>query len=395
VDGRQEVTLDVTVQNLALGSPAAPAWREPAVRLAGQAFYDAAKDVVEIGRLRVESPALTCDASGQLAQLSRDMELSLSGRLGFDLKKAEPQLRSYLGSGLDIAGRDERPFRLGGSLGGPAALLVALTGEAGLGWQSVQAYGCQVGPADVKARLADGWLRVPPIEATINQGRLRLEPSLHLGPGAAEAYVAKGKVIDHARLTPATCAGALGYALPALADVAEAEGEFSLELDGGRLPLADFTRAQASGRLIIHAAQVSPGPLVRELGVLLKGPATLTLARDEVVPFQVVNGRVYHRDLELHFPELTVRTSGSVGLDGSLALVAEMPVPPKWLGSGKLAEAVGKQTVRLPIGGTLSRPKLDEQALRAASARFARDAAGEAIRHELDSKLKKVLRPRQ
>jgi hypothetical protein len=144
-------------------------------------------------------------------------------------------------------------------------------------------------------------------------------------------------------------------------------------------------------------------PLVRELSVLLKNPAILIPVRENVVAFQVVNGRVYPRDLELRFPELTVRTSGSVGLDGSLSLVAEMPVPPKWLGSSKLAGTLAGQTIRLPVGGTLSKPKIDERALREASARFARDAAENVMRQEIDEKLKKevdnglkkLLRPRR
>ena len=190
-------------------------------------------------------------------------------------------------------------------------------------------------------------------------------------------------------MTPAACASALGYALPVVAGVAQAEGELSLDLKSGRVPVTEPTRGDVAGWLTIHSAQISAGPLVRELAVLLKGPPTLTLAKDNVVPFRLVNGRVYHNGLELHFPELTIRTSGSVGVDGSLSLVAEMPVPPKWLGSGKLAQAVGKQTVRLPIAGTLSNPKLDQQALREASARYVRDAAENAIRQEMDGKLKK------
>jgi hypothetical protein len=188
-----------------------------------------------------------------------------------------------------------------------------------------------------------------------------------------------------------------------LADVAQAEGELSLDLDTARMPLTHPTRAAMAGRIVIHSAQVGPGPLVRELSVLLRSPATLTLVRENVVSFQVANGRVYHRDLELRFPELTVRTSGSVGLDGSLALVAEMPVPPKWLGSSKLAGALAGQTIRLPIGGTLSKPKIDERTLREASSRFARDAAENVMRQEIDDKLKKevdnglkrLLRPRK
>jgi hypothetical protein len=76
-------------------------------------------------------------------------------------------------------------------------------------------------------------------------------------------------------------------------------------------------------------------------------------------------------------------------MDGSLSLTAELPIPPKWLGTGRVSSALAGKTVRLPIGGTLDRPKLDEQALREASARFARETAGEVIREELGKQLEK------
>jgi hypothetical protein len=268
-------------------------------------------------------------------------------------------------------------------------LAKALHGDAGLSWQALQALGCQVGASELRGQLAGGCFRVAPIEATLNQGRLRLEPSLRLDPLPLEATLAKGRVLEHAHLTPAACASALGYALPALANVAQADGDISLDLQSGRVPLTEPEKGEVAGWLTIHSAQVSASPLVQELSVLLKGPVTLTLTRDNVVPFRMVNGRVYHTGLELHFPELTIRTSGSVGLDGSLALTAEMPVPPKWLGSSKLAKtALGNQSIRLPIGGTLSHPKIDERSLREASAKFARDAAENVLRQEMDAKLK-------
>ena len=73
-----------------------------------------------------------------------------------------------------------------------------------------------------------------------------------------------------------------------------------------------------------------------------------------MVAFQLIDGRVYHQNLELVFPKATIRTSGSVGLDGTLSLVAEMPVPKHWFGTGRAAAALGQQTIRIPIGGTLS-----------------------------------------
>lgn len=413
-EGRQIVQLDLNVQNLILGSPAAPFWRESRVNLIGHGVYDVLKDSLRIVQLHVDSPALSCDAAGQLGALRSDMELSLEGKLGYDLEKLEPHLRPYLGPGVKLTGRDVRPFHIAGPLVAPetsgavtltsqetnprradgtplaASLLSRVHGDAGLSWLSLQALGCQVGGAELRGQLTGGSVHVAPIEATLNQGRLHLEPSLRLDPLPLELTLAKGHAIDRARLTPAACASALGYAVPVLAGVAQADGEISLDLQSGRVPLTEPAKADTIGWLTIHSAQVSAGPLVQELSVLLAGPATLTLAKDNIVPFRLLNGRVYHTGLELHFPELTIRTSGSVGLDGSLSLTAEMPVPPKWLGSSKLAKtALGNQTIRLPIGGTLSHPKIDEKALRDASVKFVRDAAGNALGQETEGKLKK------
>jgi translocation and assembly module TamB len=414
-EGRQIVQLDINVQNLALGSPLAPLWRESHVNLSGHVVYDAVKDSLRIVQLHWDSPTLNCDSSGEVAALSSDMELSLEGKFGYDLEKLEPQLRPYLGAGVKLIGRDVRAFHLSGPLSAPesseirkapdgsvpnssqappadrcTSLFGRLHGDMGLNWQSLQALGCQVGPSELRGQLNGGCFRTAPLETTLNQGRLHLEPTLRLAPTPLEVTLAKGRIIDRARLSPTTCAGALGYAVPVLAGVAQADGEISLDLQSCRIPPTEPSKADMVGWFTLHTAQVSAGPLVQELSVLLKGPPTLTLAKDNVVPFRLLNGRVYHTGLELHFPELKIRTSGSVGLDGSLALTAEMPVPPKWLGNSKIAKAaIGNQTIRLPIGGTLSKPKIDEQALRTASARFVHDAAENVLREETESKLKK------
>lgn len=393
-EGRQVAQWDLRVQNLFFGSPESPIWREPRVNLSGHAVYDVVKDSLRLVQLHGDSPMGTCDAAGEIGALSSDMELSLNGKLGFDLEKLEPQLRPYLGLGVKLVGHETRPFHLAGPLAGAAAeqkgLLARLHGDAGLAWQTLQALGCQIGAADLHGSWSEGSFRAGPIEATLNRGRLHLQPTLRFDPLPLEVTLAKGRIVDRARLSPLACASALGYAAPVLAGVAQADGDISLDLQDGRFPLSDPTQGTLLGWLTLHSAQVSGGPLVQELSVLLKGPATLTLAKDNVVPFRLLNGRVYHTGLELHFPELTIRTSGSVGLDGSLALIAEMPVPPKWLGTSKLAKsALANQTIRLPIGGTLDKPKLDEQALRDASARFVRDTAENVLRQEMDGKLKK------
>jgi len=191
------------------------------------------------------------------------------------------------------------------------------------------------------------------------------------------------------QITPQMCTSALKYIAPVLAGVTMAEGRFSVEMQGCRIPLADPAQGELAGRLTVHSVQVGPGPLVRELAVLLGRAAPATLRRESAVDFRMVRGRVYHQGLELTFPDLTIRTYGSVGLDQTLALMAEMPIPPKWLGHELLAKAMTNQTIRLPIGGTLSQPKIDRRELERLSSQFieraARNVLGNEVGRQLDS----------
>ena len=55
-EGRQVVQLDLNVQNLVLGSPADPVWRESRVNLTGHGVYDVMKDSFQIVQLHLDSP---------------------------------------------------------------------------------------------------------------------------------------------------------------------------------------------------------------------------------------------------------------------------------------------------------------------------------------------------
>jgi hypothetical protein len=96
---------------------------------------------------------------------------------------------------------------------------------------------------------------------------------------------------------------------------------------------------------------------------------------------------VHHRDLELVFPDYTLKSSGAVGLDGSLALVIEMPIPPQLATALKLTPAQSKQMLRIPVGGTLEYPRPDPRALESLTAIVGRSF--------LENQLNKLLQPKR
>jgi len=243
-------------------------------------------------------------------------------------------------------------------------------------------------------KLAEGVLAAEPLTVAVNQGRVHLEPTLHLAPGPMNLTLPPGPLATEVQVTPAMCASALKFVAPVLAGVTAAQGTFSIELDRCRVPVDRPGDAELAGRLIVHSVEVGPGPLVRELAVLLQREAPARLRRESVVPFYMAAGRVHHEELELIFPDLTIRTRGSVGLDQSLWMVASMPVPPKWLINDTLRSAFEGQEVRVPVGGTLTAPRLDRAELDRWNRRVLEHAAQNVIRDQVDQGLDRLFGPR-
>lgn len=387
--GQIAVDLDWTGKNLALGPAKSPLWQEPNPRIQGKATLDWDKDLLHFEHLKIESSLLSASAHGQMARLSTSQELNLDGQVQYDLARLEPYLRPYLGKDFKIAGKNQRPIKLSGPLavGPKQSFPRGLQGAASLSWSRLDAAGCKVGPAEVRSQLKDGWLTMQPIASSINDGKLRFEPSLRLNPLPVELRLAKGTLVHRARITREMCAGALGYAAPALARVANADGLISMAVDDFRLPLDDPKRASITGRLQLHDARFGTSPLLGELStILLRSPGEVRLAKESIVNVRVADGKVHHDKLELVFPDMTIRTHGWVGLDGALALTVEFPVPPKWVGNRKLTGPLAKTTIRVPMTGTLEHPRLDPAALRDASAKFARDYAKELLLQKIFKK---------
>lgn len=377
--------VDTTVTNLVATNASGKRIARPEVRLVAQGNYDIRQGLLQLADARLTTDGFACAADGRLDGSGEPMNLQLAGRADYDFQKLADLLQPYLGESVWVVGRGSQPL----TYRGPFDLATA-EAQAGFGWASVGAYGFRGGPAELKATLSGGLLRIQPIQMALNEGQLDLAATVRVAPAPMELNVQRGSAARQIRIDPAMCAHALQYIAPVLAGVASAEGRFSIELDECRIPLAAPAEGDLKGRFIIHSVEVGPGPLVRELAILLGGASPARLTRESVVPFQMANGRIYHQGLELVFPGLTIRTHGSVGLDHTLLLMAEMPVPPKWTaGNPRLASALRNQRIQLPINGTLERPRIDRRALDRLSKQFVQKAVENTIKDEVNHQLEK------
>jgi hypothetical protein len=354
---------------------------EPRVQLDLAGDWDLAKNVVQLRNLALGSTALAIEGKDLTVDLgARDLRLVATAQ--YDLERLGDLLRPWVPEGIRFTGQGKQPFWVRGPLTAGGA-----QGEFNLAWTAGSWYGFQAGPGQLKAKLAEGAVRCEPIACALSEGKAHLTPRLRLAPTPAEVSFESGLVAEQVRINPTMCQYALSYAAPALAGVATAEGRFSIQLERCRFPLADPATGELVGKLMIHTVEVAPGPLVGQIAAALGYSSPVKLSRESSIPFWMQDRRIHHQGMELLFPDVTVRTSGSVGLDRSLSLVASMPVPKKWIGQNVLGTALANQTIELPIAGTLDQPQLDRRGLE----EFGRKVLGTATRNLLQDRLQQQI----
>jgi len=234
-------------------------------------------------------------------------------------------------------------------------------------------------------------VRIHVNDTTFNQGKLQLEPYICLTRSPALLTFGKATGIQHAKITPEMASNSLGYIAPIFWGVRDSDGEISLELQPKNyIQLSDSNQGDIQGTITIHSAKIAPGPLMQELAVLFNTKPNLTLPHEMAVPFHINNGRIYHQNVDWPLGEMTVRTSGSVGFDGSLSLVADLPVPQKWLPANAPKSL---QTVRLPITGTVSKPHLDDNAMKREMANYVGHAAENTIKDKFEKAFEGFVQP--
>jgi translocation and assembly module TamB len=392
------------------GTPTA--WREQKLTIGAGGKYDRAADMLNLDSFDITSSALHFKGAGTIAQLSGRQDAELAGQIDYDWQTLGPLLRPYFGSQLQLAGRQSRPFSLHGPLAAavtPAstadtlAWLRPLTIEAGSGWTSASIGGIQLGPAQFDAQFADGTLSlVKPLQVSVSDGQMILSPRVRLSPGPAMLMLDKGPLLRQIRLSQEMCSQWLRYVSPLAHEAARAQGQFSVDLTGGRVPLTNPTIGDVAGKLTIISADINPGPIIhpfallgRQVRAILQGqPPPLAAGSDrplvhyppQTVDFRVVNQRVYHDRIEMNIGDLVIRTRGSVGLiDESLVLEAEIPLKaaPPLLGPNS-KQPPQEQVVIIPIEGTLGNPKFPPGTIEKLAAQILKNSTRNTIREGID-----------
>ncbi len=177
-------------------------------------------------------------------------------------------------------------------------------------------------------------------------------------------------LMDRQKMTQEMCDDMLKFVAPIVTGVTKVDGEISLSLSDIRVPLADRQASVGKGQVVIHQAQLTGTPLVQKISEFLGLGPSVEVFTDCTIDFELADKKVYHEGLDFGVGNLRVRTRGFVGLDKSLNLIAEVPIPLKpteELEEGQLPRpllsALRGKTIEIPIVGTLDKPIIDKDRL--------------------------------
>jgi len=421
---------DVVLSEPQPGGPAPSSyvvWSEPALQIEGKAQLDSALMSVSTESLQVATDWCAATLAGNVSWKDEAIDLQLRGPARFKMDEVGRRLTTLSGTAVVAEGMHETPLEI--LYAQNNAQQYAFTIQGSLGWETVDTVGMLFGPAEVPFRMTENTVTINPSRIPVlgpsrltqrmigpqvaplsdqpvntGGGEILLAGDVHYRP---ELYIEMrpGPIARNIALTPDMTGKWLKYVAPIAADAARVEGVMSADLEQAVVWIDNPERSEIRGRLDIEQVQMNAGPLADQviasarqlqalaaIGAAARPPRTgrtLITLPAQSVEFQVSQGVVNHRALMFDIDRARVVTSGKVGFDGRLDLIAQIPLDAKWLGSD--LRGLSGQTMTLPIDGTLSRPSLDSAGIRKVVADFgfqtaqraAQDAAGNFLQQQL------------
>jgi hypothetical protein len=383
-------------------------------------------DRLQIDRLAIESATLAVTARGGVESWSGRRLVALDGSAGYDWDRISGLVAPWTGGRVRIAGAGSRPFTLRVPLGDPPAagvvgsaagseqiplppdwlaaagggaaappdraarMLTPVRGtsraaadrlrgvvlDTSTAWTGADIGGFSVAGGELAVRLVEGQLALGPFDVGAAGGRIRGAPWCRLGPDAAELVVPAGRVIDRVTLAGPLCDRIATWLSPLVGHATHTRGVVSVDMDGARLPLNAPFAGELAARVVFDELEVTPAATLAPLANLLVklraaidprfavGDRTVLLrVRPEPVRVRIAEQRLWHDGLVMDMGDLTVRSRGSVGRDGSLAMLVEVALRAELAGQTPVVARLLRTPLAIPLKGTVDRPQFDAGAI--------------------------------
>ena len=377
-------------------------WEEPEARMSVNGRYDIATGNLEIPQSQLQTQWFAYGGATTMNSTKDKTTIVSKGNVTYDAALVAERLKPWTGSYLAIQGQRTQPIEVTWtSNSNPnSSWADSLQAKSSIGWDQANLIGIPIGKSEVPLRIENGHF-LTKAEIPVSQGKLRWNLDGNIAGTPLSIVQTPETVIDNVAITPQMCQGWLKYIAPLLADVTSVQGNLSLKIDEAIIVPLDLPKQTVKGELMVHGANVGPGPLADQLLMLVQqirnfrkgvgaadggGAATSWLQMPEQrVQFDVQQGRVAHKNMQIQAGDVVINTSGSVGIDGALELIASVPIQKDWVDKTPALQSLAGQFIQVPLRGTVQRPQLDYSSITS----LAQQVGTAALRNEAQKQIEK------
>ncbi len=379
-------------------------WTEPNLAAVLEGAWQSADSALRLHKLEVQAPWLHLAGNLDYSSTANMQSALFKGQCVYDAGQVGQKLRPWVGDHVQLAGQKTVPIEVKWSSGADQKSTSALAGlqaSTRIGWEQARVVGIQVGTADVPVSITNGLLSTA-AEIPVSGGVLRWDVAGDLTSDEMMLTQKPMTVLDNVAITPEMCESWLKYVAPLVAQATSVEGRLSMKLNEARLNPMNPRSQLVDGQLIMHNAQVGPGPLSNQIiglvqqvnairkqdfSQLASNPKTWLNMPTQDIRFRMENGQVAHQHLNMHIGDVNLTTSGAVDIDGRMNLLAEMPIPDDWVEKSPLLVSMRGKSLQFPVRGSLTGPQLDTQLL----TQFGRDTVQQAAQGLIQRELQRGL----
>ncbi len=399
--GADRVALMLGIDELAIKGPGKPAFSDTNITVEVDV---SAKDGDFVMRsFAIASTPVRVSGSGAYRDPGDTRRLSAEGRIGFDFEALTKAIAPFANLELEIAGGAERAFELETSLAGEGwiEMLRETTAEAGLYIERLVLFGVRVGELDVPLVVSNG-IATLRLATTVNDGQLVLEPTIDSSGTDPELRLPRDAVVlEGVKLDNAIASDLLARVHPIFRGLAVLGGRVDMRIDRFRVALDPAARESSAikGEFRLKGVRLLAADFLESVLTLAGETNLLLRAGEDPVAIENRNGRIHSSGLTLVAGDYPIAFSGSVGFDRTVDYYVALPVTRRMVGAD-VYEFLRDESIRIPIRGTVDRPRLGreeyldalEDLVKKAGKNLLKKKAGEFIEKEGGALLKDILR---
>jgi len=383
-------------------------WEEPQAKMLIDGRYEVSTGNIEIPKAELMTEWIAYAGKTKMTTQAKKSILVSQGNMTYDAARVAQRLRPWIGDSLTVQGQRTQPLEVNWTSSESGNWAESLQAKSQIGWDSASVVGIKIGTADFPLKIENGRF-LSRAEIPVSQGTLRWNLDGDVAGNPIVIVQSPEKVIENVAITREMCQGWLKYVAPILADVASVQGNLSLKIDEASIVPTDWKRQTIRGQLQVHGANVGPGPLadqllglVQQVRALRKGAGatdgggqqtTWLQLPEQQIGFDVQQGRVAHKNMQIQAGDVVINTSGSVGMDGQLELIAAVPILKDWVDKTPLLQSLAGQQIQIPVRGTIQRPQMDLSSFASIGQQLATAALQGAAQKQIDKGIGKLLGP--